>query len=136
MFNRKPEEEIFPLVDKNGSGFIGFSPLAQGLLTDKYLKGIPVESRAADKSGFLQKEQVTIELVDKVRSLNEMATNRGQTMAQMAVAWTLRDKRVTSVIVGARNLEQLKMNLESLNNLNFSEEELTIIDDILDGAIL
>lgn len=65
-----------------------------------------------------------------------MATNRGQTMAQMAVAWTLRDKRVTSVIVGARNLEQLKMNLESLNNLNFSEEELTIIDDILDGAIL
>lgn len=136
MFNRKPEEEIFPLVDKNGSGFIGFSPLAQGLLTDKYLKGIPVESRAADKSGFLQKEQVTIELVDKVRSLNEMATNRGQTMAQMAVAWTLRDKRVTSVIVGARNLEQLKMNLESLNNLNFSEEELTIIDDVLDGAIL
>lgn len=136
MFNRRPEEEIFPIVEKNGTGFIGFSPLAQGLLTDKYLKGIPEQSRAADKEGFLQKEQVTDGLVEKVRKLSDIAIKRNQSMAQMAVSWALRDSRVTSLIVGARNLTQLDMNIQSLDNLSFTDGELKLIDEILDGAVL
>ncbi len=136
MFNRHPEGEILPVTSESGSGFIAFSPLAQGVLTDKYLNGIPDQSRAADPTGFLRREQVTEELVAKVRELNEIARDRGQTMAQMAVAWTLRDERVTSVIVGARNVKQLQDNLESLNNLPFTPEELASIDNILGGATL
>ena len=136
MFNRQPEEEILPVTHESGSGFIAFSPLAQGVLTDKYLNGIPDQSRAADPTGFLRKEQVTEELVAKVRKLNEIARDRGQTMAEMAVAWTLRDKRVTSVIVGTRNVKQLQDNLGSLNNLRFTSEELALIDNILGGATL
>ncbi|MEA4949744.1 MAG: aldo/keto reductase [Petrimonas sp.] len=136
MFNRQPEEEILPVTHESGSGFIAFSPLAQGVLTDKYLDGIPDQSRAADPTGFLRKEQVTEELVAKVRKLNEIARDRGQTMAEMAVAWTLRDKRVTSVIVGTRNVKQLQDNLGSLNNLRFTSEELALIDNILGGATL
>lgn len=136
MFNRKPEEEILPVCKEYGSGFIAFSPLAQGVLTDKYLNGIPEQSRAADPTGFLRKEQVTEELVGKVRRLNEIARNRGQTMAEMAVAWTLRDERITSVIVGSRNVVQLQNNLNSLKNLDFSQEELALIDNILGGATL
>ena len=136
MFNRKPEEEILPVCKEYGSGFIAFSPLAQGVLTDKYLNGIPEQSRAADPARFLRKEQVTDELVGKVKKLNEIAKQRGQTMAEMAVAWTLRDERVTSVIVGTRNVKQLQHNLNSLNNLNFTQEELSLIDNILDGATL
>ena len=136
MFNRQPEEEILPVTSEFGSGFIAFSPLAQGVLTDKYLDGIPDQSRAADPTGFLRKEQVTEELVAKVRKLNEIARDRGQTMAEMAVAWTLRDERVTSVIVGTRNVKQLQDNLGSLNNLRFTSEELALIDNILGGATL
>ena len=136
MFNRQPEEEILPVTHESGSGFIAFSPLAQGVLTDKYLDGIPDQSRAADPTGFLRKEQVTEELVAKVRKLNEIARDRGQTMAEMAVAWTLRDERVTSVIVGTRNVKQLQDNLGSLNNLRFTSEELALIDNILGGATL
>lgn len=136
MFNRQPEEEILGITKEFGTGFIAFSPLAQGVLTDKYLNGIPDYSRAADPSGFLQKEQVTPELVEKVKELNEMAQQRNQTMAQMALAWALRDERVTSLIVGARNTNQLNDSLQSLENLNFSEEELSRIDTILDGATL
>ena len=136
MFNRQPEEEILPVTSEFGSGFIAFSPLAQGVLTDKYLNGIPEQSRAANPTGFLRREQVTEELVAKVRKLNEIARDRGQTMAEMAVAWTLRDERVTSVIVGTRTVKQLQDNLESLNNLRFTSEELTLIDNILDGATL
>ena len=136
MFNRQPEEEIFPIVEKNGTGFIGFSPLAQGLLTDKYLKGIPEQSRAADRDGFLQKEQVTEGLVEKVRKLSDIAIERNQSMSQMAVSWALRDSRVTSLIVGARNTTQLDMNIQSLSNLNFTDRELKLIDEILDGAVL
>ena len=136
MFNRQPEKEILPIVEKNGTGFIGFSPLAQGLLTNKYLKGIPEQSRAADKDGFLQKEQVTDSLVEKVRKLSDIAIKRNQSMAQMAVSWALRDSRVTSLIVGARNLTQLDMNIQSLDNLSFTESELKLIDEILDGAVL
>ncbi len=136
MFFRKPEEEILSVVDEFGSGFIAFSPLAQGVLTDKYLSGIPDQSRAADASGFLKKEKITPDIIERVKQLNEIAGSRNQTMAEMAVAWALRDKRVTSVIVGTRNVEQLKDNLNTLNNLSFSEEELTTIDTILDGATL
>lgn len=136
MFNRHPEEEILSVTEEYGSGFIAFSPLAQGVLTDKYLKGIPEQSRAANPHGFLRKEQVRDELVEKVRQLNEIAEKRGQTMAEMAVAWTLRDKRVTSVIVGTRTVEQLQDNLNALNNLSFSSEELSQIDTILGGATL
>lgn len=136
MFNRKPEEEIFAVTEQYGSGFIGFSPLAQGVLTDKYLKGIPLESRAAEAAGFLRKEQVTVELIEKVERLNAIAQRRNQSMAEMAIAWTLRDSRVTSVIVGARNTTQLKNNLAALQQLHFDTEELEQIDNILDGAAL
>lgn len=136
MFNRQPEKDILGITEEFGSGFIGFSPLAQGVLTDKYLQGIPEYSRAADPTGFLQKEQVTPSLVEKVGELNGMAGQRGQTMAEMALAWALRDKRVTSLIVGARNVEQLKGSLKALGNTSFSQEELERIDVILDGATL
>lgn len=136
MFNRKPEKEILGIAREFGSGFIAFSPLAQGVLTDKYLNGVPEYSRAADPSGFLKKEQVTPELVEKVKELSQIATQRNQTMAEMALAWALRDERVTSLIVGARNTTQLAANLRSLKNLSFSAEELSRIDTILDGATL
>lgn len=136
MFNRLPEKDILNITEEFGSGFIAFSPLAQGLLTDKYLNGIPEDSRAANPSGFLQKEQVTPFLVDKVSQLNEVAALRGQTMAEMALAWALRDKRVTSLIVGARNVAQLTDNLRALENISFTKEELERIDAILDGATL
>jgi L-glyceraldehyde 3-phosphate reductase len=136
MFNRQPEEEILNITDEYGSGFIAYSPLAQGVLTDKYLNGIPEYSRAANPTGFLRREQVTDELVEKVVKLSQIASERGQTMAEMALAWVLRDNRVTSLIVGSRNLDQLLDNIKALNNLEFSKEELIEIDTILDGAVL
>jgi len=136
MFNRMPEQEILGVTSEFGSGFIAFSPLAQGLLTDKYLHGIPEYSRAADPAGFLKKEQVSQSLVEKVSRLNALAGERGETMAEMALAWVLRDERVTSLIVGSRNVAQLKDNLKALDNLSFTQEELSLIDQILDGATL
>lgn len=136
MFNRQPEQEILDLTCEFGSGFIAFSPLAQGLLTDKYLHGIPEYSRAADPAGFLQREQVSSMLVEKVTKLNEVASNRGQSMAEMALSWALRDEGVTSLIVGARNVDQLEENLDALDNISFTQEELLQIDQILDGATL
>ena len=136
MFNRKPEEEILDITAGQGSGFIAFSPLAQGVLTDKYLNGIPASSRAAEPDGFLREEQVTVPLVEKVRKLHILAAERGQTMAGMALAWALRDRRVTSLIVGARNNGQLDDSLKALQHLTFTQEELARIDDILDGATL
>jgi L-glyceraldehyde 3-phosphate reductase len=131
MFQREPEKEILNIANEFGAGFIAFSPLAQGILTDKYLNGIPEHSRAADPTGFLRKEQVTDELIGKVKKLNEIAAQRGQTMAEMALAWVLRDERVTSVIIGARNVNQIKDNLKALENLSFSQAELSCIDSIL-----
>lgn len=136
MFNRKPEEKILKIVEDNGSGFIAFSPLAQGLLTDKYLNGIPKQSRASNPNGFLREQQVTSELVEKVKKLNRLAKERGQTMAEMALAWALRNVTVTSLIVGSRNVAQMQDNLKALNNLSFTEDELNLIDTILDGATL
>ena len=136
LFNRQPEKEIFNVAEEYGSGFIAFSPLAQGVLTDKYLNGIPQHSRAADATGFLRPDQVRADLIEKVKRLSVIANDRGQTMAKMALAWALRDNRVTSLIVGARTVNQLSDNLKALDNLAFSPDELLAIDSILDGATL
>ena len=131
MFERTIESETIPLAAEYGSGVIAFSPLAQGLLTDRYLNGIPENSRAARSTGFLKLEQVTDEKIAKAKELNELAVRRGQTLAEMALAWVLKDERMTSVIVGASSVKQLEANLHTLNNLSFTSEELTLIDSIL-----
>lgn len=131
MFERAIEEVSLALAHEYGSGFIAFSPLAQGLLTNKYLHGIPEHSRAARSTGFLRLDQVTEERVEKARSLNNIAACRRQTLAQMALAWALRDERMTSVIVGASSVKQLSDNLQALANLSFSEAELVQINRIL-----
>ena len=130
LLNRDIEQSLFPLVEEKGIGFIGFSPLAQGMLTDKYLKGIPENSRAAQSYGFLQKDQITPEVISKIKKLNEFAKKRGQSLAQMALAWSLNDKRVTSVIIGASSVKQLNDNIKSLDNLSFTDEELWLIGEI------
>ena len=130
MLTRQPEEVIIPQAHKNGTGFIAFSPLAQGLLTDRYLQGIPEGSRMT-QSNFLRPEALTDELQDKLRQLNTVAAGRGQTLAEMALAWLLHDERVTSVIIGASSVEQLKKNLRACRNKVFTAEELQLIDAIL-----
>ncbi len=130
MLTRQPEEVIIPQAHKNGTGFIAFSPLAQGLLTDRYLQGIPEGSRMT-QSNFLRPEALTEELQDKLRQLNTVAAGRGQTLAEMALAWLLHDERVTSVIIGASSVEQLKKNLLACRNKVFTAEELQLIDAIL-----
>jgi L-glyceraldehyde 3-phosphate reductase len=127
LFNPEVEQSIFPLVEEKNIGFIGFSPLAQGILSDKYLEGIPPNSRAGQEFGFLKKEQITPEKIEKIKQLNDFARNRQQTLAQMALAWCLRDKRVTSVIIGASSVKQLSENIQALDNLHFNEEELWLI---------
>ncbi|MDX8569383.1 aldo/keto reductase [Elizabethkingia sp. HX XZB] len=131
MFVRWAEEGLLDVLEDNGVGCIAFSPLAQGLLTDRYLKGIPENSRAAKSHGFLQKNDITEEKLQQITALNNLAQEREQTLAQMAIAWLLKDKRVTSVLVGASSVEQLQQNLESINNLNFSQNELQQIEEIL-----
>ena len=130
MFERWVEGGLLETTEKEGIGVIAFSPLAQGLLTDRYLHGIPEDSRAAKSWGFLREEQVGPALA-KVRLLNEIALKRGQTLAQMAIAWLLKDQRVTSVLIGASSVAQLKDNLASSNNLVFSVSELSEIEKIL-----
>lgn len=130
MFKRATSENMDVAV-ANGSGVICFSPLAQGLLTSKYLKGIPADSRAAKSTGFLRTDQVTAERVEAARQLNEIAQQRGQSLAQMALAWLLHDERVTSVIIGTSSVAQLDDNLKTLDNLAFSADELAAIDSIL-----
>ena len=136
LFERSVEKESLPLAAAYGSGFVAFSPLAQGLLTDKYLNGIPHHSRAAGASVFLNREQVTPEKVETARQLDRIARQRGQTLAQMALAWILRDQRVTSVIIGASSVEQIAENIEALNGPAFSDEELTRIEHHNKTAIL
>ena len=132
MFQRHFEDAgLFNTLDEMGVGSICFSPLAQGLLTNKYINGIPADSRAAKAHGFLQKEAVTPELVEKIKKLNDLATQRDQTLAEMAVAWVLHQKSVTSALVGTSKPEQLLDNLKALDNLHFSEEELTQIESII-----
>jgi L-glyceraldehyde 3-phosphate reductase len=131
MFRREPEEELFGFLHEAGIGAIVFSPLAQGLLTDKYLDGIPQHSRAAKPHGFLQPDQITEENLRKVRRLQEVAKRRNQSLSQMALAWTLRVPAVTSALVGTSSVEQIEENVDTLKNLNFTPEELTAIDGIL-----
>ncbi|MCD8193753.1 MAG: aldo/keto reductase [Tannerellaceae bacterium] len=131
MFDRRPEPALLPLLGQEGVGLIAFSPLEQGILTDKYLNGIPANSRAARTTGHLQQEAVTPEVISKVRRLNEIAVNRGQTLAEMAIAWLLKDDRVTSVLVGASSVAQLQDNLKSLDHTAFYPDELDIIEDVL-----
>ncbi len=132
MFNRWVEDGLLGLLEQEGVGCIAFSPLAQGLLTNKYLHGIPPESRAGRPSGALQPDAVTPEVLSRVSALNSLAAERGQTLAQMAVAWLLKDSRVTSVLVGASRVEQLEDNLKALDAAPFSEDELKRIHNILD----
>lgn len=130
MFNREPEEEgILQQAKENGTGFIAFSPLAQGLLTNRYLKGIPEDSRIA-KGGFLKKEALTDEVLNKIKALNELATLRGQTLAEMALAWVLKDEMVTSVIIGASSVAQLDDNLKAIKNTTFTAEEIEKMNQI------
>lgn len=130
IFQREVEEDTFPLAKEQGVGFIGFSPLYQGILTDKYLNGIPQNSRAAQEHGFLKASQISIELIDKVRMLNKVAELRGQTLAQMALAWCFHQDAVNSVIIGASSVKQIEDNLKALENLKFKDEELWNIGEI------
>jgi len=131
MFERWVEGGLLDLLEKEGVGCIPFSPLAQGLLTNKYLKGIPEDSRAHKTTGFLQEKEVTAEKVAKAAQLNELAIKRDQTLAQMALAWILRDKRITSVLIGVSKPEQVTDSLQCFRNIWFSEDELTEIGRIL-----
>ncbi|HZL10391.1 MAG TPA: L-glyceraldehyde 3-phosphate reductase [Prolixibacteraceae bacterium] len=135
MFERWAEGGLMDVLEKEGIGCITFSPLAQGLLTDKYLNGIPEGSRAAKSWGFLQPEQVESAL-DKVKKLNEIAHQRGQTLAQMALVWLLKDPRITSVLIGASSVSQLDNNVAALKNSKFTEIELQQIELILSGKKL
>jgi len=130
MFERWVENGLLDVLAEEGIGCIPFSPLAQGLLTDRYLNGIPEGSRAAKSWGFLKPHQVGPALV-KVKELNELAEKRGQSLAQMALAWILKDKRITSVLIGASSVQQLTDNVDTLKNIEFSEEELLSIENIL-----
>jgi L-glyceraldehyde 3-phosphate reductase len=131
MFNRWIEDGLTNVLEEEGIGCIVFSPLAQGLLTDKYLNGIPAGSRASRPESFLKPEQVTEEKVNKVRRLRQIAQNRGQTMAQMAVAWVLRLPVMTSALVGASRVQQVEDDVKALDRLDFSQEELQEIERIL-----
>ena len=131
MFERWVEGGLLNVLGNEGVGCIPFSPLAQGLLTDKYLHGIPEDSRAARPTGFLQKSHITDERLRQIKELNNLAVQRGQSLAQMALAWILKDERVTSVLIGASRPEQLSDSLKALDNLRFSAEELARIEEIL-----
>jgi L-glyceraldehyde 3-phosphate reductase len=134
MFNRWVEHEgLLNTLEDEGMGCIPFSPLAQGLLTNKYLNGIPADSRAASANGFLQADEVSAEKITQIVRLNEMATQRGQTLAQMALAWVLRHKQTTSVLIGASKVSQIEDAVGLLVNPNFSSEELATIDAVLVG---
>ncbi|MBI9041111.1 L-glyceraldehyde 3-phosphate reductase [Lutibacter sp.] len=131
MMDRWVENGLLDVIEDEGIGSIAFSPLEQGILTSKYLKGIPKDSRAAKSTGFLQENQVTEVVINKAIKLNNLALERGQTLAQMAISWLLKDKRITSVLVGASSTNQLLDNLGSLKNLSFTTEELQEIETIL-----
>ena len=129
-FRRCGQSGILQQAKGNGTGFIAFSPLAQGLLTNRYLNGIPEDSRMA-KGAFLKKETLTDETLQKIKALNEVAGTRGQTLAEMSLAWLLKDDLVTSVIIGASSVTQLADNLKATENTDFSAEELEKIKKII-----
>lgn len=131
MFERWVENGLLNLLEQEGVGCIPFSPLAQGLLTDKYLKGIPADSRVTKPHGYLKQHQLTEATLQKIHQLNDLAIQRGQTLAQMALSWLLKDKRVTSVLIGVSKPEQLVDSLHCLSNTQFSDGELNTIETIL-----
>jgi L-glyceraldehyde 3-phosphate reductase len=131
MFDRWVENGLLDVLEKRGVGCIPFSPLAQGLLTDRYLKGIPEDSRIASESIFLKKDHLDPETMVKVKGLNQHAEQRGQTLAQMALAWILSKKQITSVLIGASSVAQLEANAATVQNLNFTSDELAYIENIL-----
>jgi L-glyceraldehyde 3-phosphate reductase len=130
LFNRWVEDGLLELLGREGVGCIAFSPLAQGMLTDKYLNGIPEGSRAEKSTGRLSKDFLTGDSLAKIRGLAEIAAERGQSLAQMALAWVLRQPQVTTVLIGASRVEQLDENVQALEKLDFSQEELARIDDL------
>jgi L-glyceraldehyde 3-phosphate reductase len=131
MFVREPEAGLLDVLEEKGVGCIAFSPLAQGLLTDKYLKGIPENSRASNPNGNLQLKEISEQKVQKIIALNEIAQKRNQSLAQMALTWLLKENRVTSVLIGASSVGQLNNNIDSLQNLAFTQDELQAIETIL-----
>ncbi|OQA45769.1 MAG: L-glyceraldehyde 3-phosphate reductase [Bacteroidetes bacterium ADurb.Bin302] len=133
MLYRDPEISLFDTLRQSKVGFVAYSALAQGILSEKYLNGIPENSRAANQYGYLQKSEITDEIVGKMQKLNAVAQRREQTLAQMSLAWVLRDIHVTSALVGVSTAAQLKSNLDALNNTYFSDEEYIEIDKIIYG---
>lgn len=133
MFNRWVEDGLTDLLKAEGAGAIAFVPLAQGVLTNRYLNGIPTDSRALKPNSFLSEGDVSEEVLKKVRKLNEIASERNQSLAQMALAWVLRDGKITSALIGASKASQLEENVAALSNLGFSEKELRKIGDILNN---
>jgi len=133
MFFRYPEEKLFSVMEDLGIGATIFSPLAQGLLTEKYLGGIPEDSRVKRSGVFLKESDITPEKIEKVKKLSEIAKERGQSVAQLALAWVLRNKVVASVIIGASKPSQIEENVNAIKNLDFSEDELRKINEILKG---
>lgn len=131
MLNRWVEDGLTDLLQEEGAGAIAFVPLAQGLLTSRYLNGIPNDSRALKPNSFLNERDVSKEVLQKVSQLNGIAQERGQSLAQMALSWVLRDGKITSALIGASKVNQIEENVAALQNLEFSEEELSRIDDIL-----
>jgi L-glyceraldehyde 3-phosphate reductase len=131
MFERWVEDGLLDVLEEYGVGCIPFSPLAQGLLTDKYLKGVPEGSRASKEHGFLKAKEITPDKLEKISRLNEIAKRRGQSLAQMALSWLLKDKRITTVLIGVSSVEQLSNNLACLKNTGYSESELQEIEQIL-----
>ncbi|MFD6952216.1 L-glyceraldehyde 3-phosphate reductase [Nocardiopsis sp. TSRI0078] len=129
MFNRWVEDGLLDVLDEVGAGSIAYSPLSQGLLTDRYLDGVPEGSRAAGSSPFLTAEGITEEVLRRVRALNAVAERRGQSLAQMALAWVLRGERVTSAVIGASSVSQLEDNVAAVGNLEFDAKELAEIDE-------
>jgi len=132
MFDRTPEKTgLFDVLSKEGVGCIAFTPLAQGLLTNRYLQGIPGDSRASKSHGFLKPKDIDDRRLSQVRALNEIAQKRGQSLAQMALAWVLRQPCMTSALIGASRVEQVEQNVAALERLEFSAEELTAIEGVL-----
>jgi L-glyceraldehyde 3-phosphate reductase len=134
MFDRTVEHGLLDVLGNEGVGVIAFCPLAQGLLSDRYLNGIPADARAAKPHGFLKRQDIDNRRLAQVRALNDVAHARGQSLAQMALAWILRDSRMTSALIGASRVEQIEQNVACLTNLAFSSDELELIDTILAGA--
>jgi L-glyceraldehyde 3-phosphate reductase len=133
LFSREVEDGVLETASRHGVGFCAFSPLAQGLLTDRYLNGIPADSRVA-KNGFLKRDQITPEKIAMIRQLNEMAIGRGESLAQMALSWLLKDTRVTTVLVGASSVNQLADNLETLRSPELCQAELMRIRSIVENV--